>query len=394
MVDLFNRAKKHMEGKEEPPKQPMPSQPVEKEQPPVSEKKPSIFKEQPAKPPVPEKEKVPVKQPVEFAHMLSEITESYSLLEKKEDIARNFMRTSMPDGEEMKKVYFEALNSIREIFNLYKDNATIDENKIMAIANRIVNNVILDSPALIRLIHESDSPELYIYHNAVNVSIISVAMGLIYKYNKSKLLDLAVIGLLHDIDLVHNRHIIDKPAKLNEAELKEITSHPLNAATFVDNALNFTKEIVNGILQHHERKDGNGYPAGLNDLQIQDFAEIVGLADTYASMTHYRPYKEKTSPHLAILNIINTGKNSFSNNVVKALVACIGLYPVGTWLELNTGEICKVLNTNYDSPLRPVISILLDKNKNKLREIRTIDLRDIPSLYIKQIVDEKSVVNS
>jgi len=145
--------------------------------------------------------------------------------------------------------------------------------------------------------------------------------------------------------------------------------------------------MITAILQHHEREQGQGYPAGLSEGDIHDYALIVGIADTYEAMTHSRPYKEKSPPNIAIVNIINSGKELFPNRAIKALVSRIGLYPVGTWVELNTGEICKVIKINPDSPLRPVISILKDKDKNEFRDIKVVDLMKIPSLYIKQTTD-------
>ena len=68
------------------------------------------------------------------------------------------------------------------------------------------------------------------------------------------------------------------------------------------------------------------------------------------------------------------------------MVACVGLYPLGSWVELNTGDICRVLMTSPDSPLRPVVSIVMDKERKQLKQIRTVDLQKIPSLYIKQAV--------
>jgi HD-GYP domain-containing protein (c-di-GMP phosphodiesterase class II) len=187
---------------------------------------------------------------------------------------------------------------------------------------------------------------------------------------------------------VKSGHIIDKPSKLDKDEFEEIKKHPLNAAIYVDNAFKFSEQMINAILQHHERNGGKGYPVGLDETNIHDLAMIIGIADTYEAMIHSRPYKERMSPDKAILNIINFGKELFQNRVIKALVSRVGLYPVGSWVELNTGEICKVLMVNSESPLRPVVSILKDKNKDEFREIKTVDLGKTPSLYIKQIAEK------
>lgn len=358
----------------------------EKEAPPVSKKEPAIIEEEYAKPTTRKKEETPAVKPVVFSDIF--LRKADESLSRHEDITSRFMRTSMPDEEEIKKLYFESIASIRKIFNGYKDGAAIDEKEIMDMANKLVNNIMLGSRTLLKLFHESDSLELYIYYNAVNVAILSIEIATAYNHNKSSLINLAVIGLLHDMGLMKNKDIIDTPKKLADKELNLIKQHPLNIAAFVDNALKLTKEVVNGILQHHERQNGQGYPTGLTDVEIQDLAEIVGIADTYESMTHSRPYKEKMTPHAAILDMINKCKNLFPNELIKALVSRVGLYPTGSWVQLNTGEICKVLETSPDFPLRPVISILMDKDKRKFREIRTLDLQKTPSLYIKNVVEK------
>ena len=308
----------------------------------------------------------------------------------REGLAHKFMQESVPDEEQTKQLYFNAVEQVKTVFGLYKEGKRISKDDVIDIGQKIVNNIILGSGEALRLVHELDSLEQHRYYNAVNVSILSVHMGIVYNYNKSTLLDLAIIGLLHDMALIKHQDAIDIPSRLTNEQLKEIRKHPLNIATYVDVAFNFKDEMVKSILQHHERKKGQGYPEGLTESDIHELAMIVGLADTYEAITHARPYKKKSSARDAILNIINNEKDFFSKEVIKALVTCVGLFPTGTWAELNTGEICKVLSTNPDAPLRPVVSILMDKDKNRFREIRTIDLSKMPSLYIKREIEEKT----
>ena len=376
MTDLLKKAKK-LEVKKGLP-------PVEKKRAPLSEEKP--IKSTAPEEKVVKKEEPTAGEPVEFSKLLLERAKESPA--KKEDVAHKFMKASIPDEKETKELYFEVIEFVKSMFNTYKNDGEVNRDDMTNTSHKIVNNVIAGPREMLKLCHELDSPELYREYNALNVSILSVEIGIAYKYNKSILLDLAIVGLLHDMDLMKNKKIIDKPEKLHEKELKVIKRHPLNLATFTDNAFNFKEEMVKAILQHHERRGGGGYPAGLTDRDIHDLAEIVGIADTYEAMTHSRPYKGKMLPHEAVLNIIHNGKKLFSNEAIKALVYCIGLYPVGSWVELNTGEIGKVLMTNPDSPLRAVVGLLMDKDRNKFREIRIINLQKMPSLYIKGVIEK------
>jgi len=387
MTDLFKKAKKQKE------ETPAPLQ-VEK-QPLVTEGKPAIVdqtphadeiepvsgkKEQPA-----QKKQPPEKTGLEFAGIF--LQEQNELSPGRKELTQEFMSASIPDKEEVKKIYLESIESVKKIFNAYATSGAIDKDHIINITNKIVNNIILHPRGLLRLFHEIDSFEYYIYYDAVNVCILSVEMGIISKYNKSALLDLATIGLLHDIDLVKSKDIIDKPEKLDNEELARVRKHCINAASFISKTFGFKEEIVNGILQHHERVDGHGYPAGLTENSINELAMIVGLADTYAAMVHSRPDRKKMLPNEAILDTMSKGKELFPKKLIKTLISCIGLYPIGTWIELNTGEIGEVLDINRDYPLRPLINISMDKDRAKLSESRIIDLQKTPSLYIKRPVE-------
>jgi len=303
-----------------------------------------------------------------------------------EDVAYKFMRESIPDEEETKKLYFELIQFVRKIFGEYKSNAEINRDDIANSANKIVNHILLGSRGLLKLCHELNSLELYLYYNAVNVSILAVEIGVASNYNKSALSELAIAGLLHDIDFIKIGDIINKPGKLSEDEVRQLRRHPVNGAAFAGSTLNLNNDIVTAILQHHERVKGYGYPAGLTENDIREYAMVIAIADSYEARTHSRPYREKVSAHNAVMSIIKSSRELYTNAAVKALVSSVGLYPVGSWVELNTGEICKVVEVNHDWPLRPVVVNLMDKNKNKLKEVKVLDLRKNPSIYIEKSV--------
>ena len=211
-------------------------------------------------PPAPEQEKPVVEESSELLDRLSKETPRPQ--PKTEDIeqrpAPSFPRpqqSSTPapahaaDDEKVIKLYFDAIEEAQSIFESYRSSGTVNRHNVMNIATVIRNHIISGSREFLRLFHEIDCLESYIYYNAVNVSMLSVMLGIIYSYDKSSLLDLAVLGLLHDIDLIKSKAIINKPDKLSDEELKSIKRHPLNAATLVDSAFKFEKEKVDGILQ-------------------------------------------------------------------------------------------------------------------------------------------------
>lgn len=393
MTDLLKKIGQASSQKEIPPEE-KPS--------PTPENRPPIAKDEAMQSMAPEKKplsqgKTIKEKPVQFANLLSGGTKGP--VSEATDVAQRFMESVVPNEADTRELYFAAVEEMRKAFNNYKDKGVIPIEEIVDITQKIVTNVMLGSPLLLKLFHEEDSLRFCRFYNAVNVSILGVKMGMVYKYNKSMLLDLAVAGLLHDIELAKHMPVIDKYGKLSPEEFNEVKQHTADGAAFVGNNFKLSEEVIDVILHHHERKDGHGYPAGLaekntkeltlTEKNIHELTQIIGIADTYEAMTHSRPYREKMSPHAAILDIISHSANLFTNQVVKALVSCVGLYPVGSMVELNTGEVCKVIMSNPDFPLRPVICVLLNKEREKLTEVRTIDLREVPSLNIKQTFKEQ-----
>lgn len=396
MADLLKKAKGKITTSKDKPKSPSDVRILPGEKPPLlreqflrQERAPLPQEKLPQAPLHPEEQKKSQKETVSFSEMFLKEKKGPSV--ENVDFVQALMQNSLEAEEEAKKLYYDALEFTKKTFTIYKETNTINHGEVNSFCQKIVNTLLVGAGTLLKLFHELDSEEFFLYHNAVNVSILSVELGMVFKYNKTALQDLALVGLLHDIELIKHEDVIKTARKLSAEEMAKIREHSLNAATFLDRAANFKDEMVTAILQHHERKSGQGYPEGLLASEIKEMASIVGIVDTYEAMIHFRPYKSKVPSSTAVLNIINNGKDLFPNAVIKALVSCVGVYPIGSIVELNTGEIGKVLDTNFDFPLRPVINVVVDKDLKKLEQAKTVNLLHSPSLYIKKVVEHISL---
>ena len=176
--------------------------------------------------------------------------------------------------------------------------------------------------------------------------------------------------------------IINKPKRLNLQELSEVKQHPVIGPEMlgqISESLN--ESIFEVIRQEHERIDGSGYPEGLEDNEIIEYAQIVGLSDVYEAMIHNRPYRGKHTP-LETIKTILSNKETFAHKLVKILIERIGIFPVGTMVQLNTKEIGQVLKGNPELPLRPVVNIIFDVLGKRLKTTRQINLVNYPTVYI------------
>ena len=128
------------------------------------------------------------------------------------------------------------------------------------------------------------------------------------------------------------------------------------------------------IAAHHERFDGTGYPRGLAGMRIPLSAEIAGIVDTYCAMTRDRVYRDAVSSQRAMETLNQLRGTQFRDALVDQLLQCIGLYPIGTLVELNTGEVGVVVQQNQVRRLQPRVLVLLAPDKTIDRFPRTLDL--------------------
>jgi HD-GYP domain-containing protein (c-di-GMP phosphodiesterase class II) len=138
------------------------------------------------------------------------------------------------------------------------------------------------------------------------------------------------------------------------------------------------KEIVSIVLHHHERHDGKGYPRGLAGTRIPINGRVAALVDCYDAITSERPYSHAMSAHEAVHLLYDWRDKDFQADMVEQFIQCIGVYPAGTLVELNTGEVGMVLAQNRVRRLRPKVMLVLDNDRAPYEFSPTLDLIDDP----------------
>ena len=163
-----------------------------------------------------------------------------------------------------------------------------------------------------------------------DVARLAVMLGKQQSYSDEQLVNLAIAGYLHDVGKIFTGiNIIGKPDHLSSEEYTIVKEHPMvgyrHLESFVDNA-----EVLLGILEHHERLDGSGYPNGLEEDVISDFGKIIAVADVFSAMTAVRPYKQAKSCQETLTFMINSGEfdqeliNALMNMYLSGRVICMG----------------------------------------------------------------------
>lgn len=216
------------------------------------------------------------------------------------------------------------------------------------------------------------------YTHSLNVSIIAKAFGKWLGLSDDKIDDLGVAGLLHDVGKTQiPESILNKPGKLTDEEYAEIKKHPVYSYRLAQN-LDVNENILKGILMHHERYDGSGYPTGAKGKQIHLFGRILAIADVFEAMTATRAYRSKICP-FKVLDVIESDSYIvFDPAIIGKILENIATSYVGSSVRLNTGQSGKIIFINNRHVARPIIEVdgsMFDLSKE-----------DENAIYIEEVI--------
>ena len=298
--------------------------------------------------------------------------------------------------QEIEEIYASAILRLKQILDEIVLGRTKEWREIVQIVENIVGEFIIKPEIFLSLVNNfilRETTEDYLYPHSVNVSILAANLGFALGYNKSEVIDLCACSLIHDIGMLKiSKQIIDKPSKLSEEEFTEIKRHPVYGLAFLLKIKDSPKITADVVYQHHENKDGTGYPEGKKEDEISEFAKIVAIAEVFEAMTHPRPYRtERIIPFAAVKIIIQEDEAKFDQKVLKAFLNYITFYPINSFVALNNNEIGRVIGINNLSPMRPIVEIVFDGQGNQLKKLKIIDLTKSPVLFIKKAIDEQGL---
>ncbi|MCK4909298.1 MAG: HD domain-containing protein [Planctomycetes bacterium] len=290
------------------------------------------------------------------------------------------------------KLYRQMSELIKALFKKAEAKQSFQDlniTPIIELVKEVINLIIIEDRSLLDLTY-NDSKENYLFAHMPNVCVLSLEIGKEMNYNKSNLQELGLAALLHDIGMHSFMDTVLKPETLSPQVYEQVKQHVDDTRILLENFPDIQKIIAQTGHQHHERLSGDGY-LGLKNESINEYAQIIGLADTFEAMTHPRPYRKKKTVQQTIRELLSVATSQFSKNILKILVKRIGIYPVGSWVELNTGEIGRVIKVNDRLPLRPIVNIFFDTHRKKTAETKVLNLVNNQNIYIKNTLDENEL---
>lgn len=298
----------------------------------------------------------------------------------------------LPSDKRNIDAYLRAIDAYEHIANSVAQGEDLVRADVDDTVNLLLDRIKDGKNEMIQLILMGIRIERKIAAGVINVTILSTIMGSLLKFTSHRLIQLATGALLHDVGMVKvPKAILQKKEKLSPEELNQIRTHPIHSYRVISKDLKYPEEIGIIALQHHERWDGQGYPRKLKGEDINLAARIVAVADSYIAMINNRPHRNSMIGYSAMKNVLNDNGRQFDPKILKVFLESMGIYPIGSIVQLNSSAIGRVVQTHSEAPLRPIVELIIDEYGNKLGEREVIDLLTKRGTFIVKAVDAKAL---
>ncbi|MFA9433955.1 MAG: HD-GYP domain-containing protein [Deltaproteobacteria bacterium] len=283
--------------------------------------------------------------------------------------------------EKAKQTYLHALTAVKEVAQKVSQRSVAGIRKARRLAQTMVDLVLEDETLMLGLSTIRDYDD-YTYTHSVNVALLSMSLGRRIGLSQSFLEQLAICGMFHDLGKVEvPKDIITKPDMLNTGEWEHIRRHPLigvHRVLRLHASRDMRSRVVLGPFGHHLNYDLSGYPRLHFTETLTLFGKILRIADTYDALTAERAYRPRAfSPDEALRMMWERVGIEYDPVLLKSFINMMGLYPVGTVLKLDGGELGLVVDYPSESErTRPQVLLLVDDGQGSLKGSEELNLAD------------------
>ena len=291
-----------------------------------------------------------------------------------------------------RKIYNDASSLIVNLMDNVKHDSAIDLPQVKHTVSELIASIERNPDALtwLSLMREKNK---YLYQHSLNVAIHMLNLGRHLKLPKPQLLQAGLCGLLEDIGkMMIPEETLKKSGTLTDEEQKIVKEHVRHSIRILSQNQGIDRKVLQGVSEHHERFNGSGYPKGLRENQISILGSMAAICDTYDAIMSERPGGYPSSSFRAIKVLYDDKGKGFNPAMVERFIQCIGVYPPGSVVELNTGELGIVIEQNKFRRLKPKVLVVCNPDREQLEIPYVIDLLTEPLTPAGTIYMIKNVV--
>lgn len=289
------------------------------------------------------------------------------------------MRDLKSEIQQASGIHGAIYTTVDEVMDELRHAGKLNVQRLEMAVEPMVDSV-LRNPAAMSCLMRIRRKGGYLHSHSLASSVWATMLGREIGLDRDALRVVALGAMLLDVGKTRiPEKLLGKPGKLDDGELKLMRRHVEFGLDLLKKAGDVDVRARDMVAHHHERHDGSGYPARLKGDEIPVFGRIAGMVDTYDAMITSRPYASTQSSYGALRQLRSLAGIGFQAELVDQFTQAIGMFPTGTLVLLNTGEVAVVTAQSRTRRLRPEVMIILDRDKKPLADYRVVDLNQMSS---------------
>jgi putative nucleotidyltransferase with HDIG domain len=284
------------------------------------------------------------------------------------------LREEIPRAQ---KAFDKSHKHINQLMSDVQRDSKIDIDGSKRLVSSCVDSILSNETAMFWLSKIKNKDE-YTAEHCVRVGILAIAFGKYLQLPRKELELLGLCGMLHDVGKMKvPQHILNKEGPLTQDEYKIVKEHTVLGYVFLRNHGGIDEQVCTAAYNHHERMNGRGYPRQVSSELLSQYDRIIAIIDSYDAMISDRCYRKGMAPSKALNQLYKGQGELYDLELVKQFIQMVGIYPVGSLVELSNGQVGVVLSVNENSKLEPVIELVTNSQRKRIKP-KAIDLTKHP----------------
>lgn len=273
--------------------------------------------------------------------------------------SKKFSNTERSRMDSVQAVYNEYVNYINSLYTEYATTKKINYQELSDTVKDLCIFIKDNKRYVLRIMPtaEQRSKNFLVIHS-MRSAVLAITLGLELHIAISKLIELGITTILHEIGMLRlppQLYMTDR--RLSAAERAQISTHPLLGCAILKE-LDFPLSIQLGVLEHHEKENGKGYPQHLTSAKISNYAKIIAVACSFEAITAPRQYKTERTTFDAMIEMLKNENQQYNPTVIKALLYSLSLFPIGAFVYLQNGKIAIVSDVSPNNPKNPIVQLV------------------------------------
>jgi HD-GYP domain-containing protein (c-di-GMP phosphodiesterase class II) len=311
---------------------------------------------------------------------------SEKIIEPEDPVASDSSHPIILEITKAKKLFQESKAIQQQIFSDAQQGKSLNLTPVLEVTNKTIETVFKNPDALACIINIRKKDE-YLLEHSVSVSVLMTIFSRFLKIDKQVIQSLSVGAFLHDVGKINiPEHILNKPGKLTEKEFSIMKTHVNHSIEILENTPGMSELSLEVAALHHEKLDGTGYPFNIPKEKITQYGRMIAICDIFDALTANRCYKDGYS-HVKSFSILRSlaKKKHLDLRLVDLFIKCMGVYPVGSLVELNSNKLAIVESRNSDNPTNPKVRSFYNAEHNRYVMTEDIDLSSNEDFIVKGV---------